>query len=1039
MNIIETSLKNRFLVILALVGIVGFGIYQYRQLPVDAFPDISPIMVPIFAEAHGMAPEEVERLVSYPIESAMNGLPQVTLIKSTSAFGLSVVYVYFEDSVDIYFARQVVSERLNEVRGALPPMDTPPSLGPISTGLGQIFIYYLAADPNVVDTGGKDTLTYLRELNDWQVKFQLQTVPGVTSILSMGGHVLQYQIRLDPVALARWQIGLDDIVEAVQANNENVGGQFLVLGREEYLVRGIGLIESLEDIRQIKIKTIDGVPIRLAQVAEIEFGKEVRRGVVSRNGKEEVVSGLVLKLFGENTSHVIERLYAKLPEVQKALPAGVRLIPYYEQAELVSQATWTVQKALLEGGGLAALVLVVCLGSIRAALIVAMALPFSALVAFIFMQWFGMSANLMSLGGVAVAMGMLVDGAIVVTENLYRHMSEAPPDLSAQGRLKLLIRGTGEVARPITFALFIMVLVFAPVLTLQGVEGKMFRPMAFTMCFALVGSLIAAIVAVPSLVNCLLKTGKHKEPIVMVLLQKLYDPVLGWALRHRCVVLILVLVTFLGSVAVIPFLGTEFVPTLEEGSILIGVTMAPSISLVEATRTIQAMERDIIAYPEVEEVVSRIGRPQAGSHPHPVNYAEVHIELHPLKQWTRFQTKDDLIASLNEKLAVYAGTQLNFTQPIQNVFDELLSGVRAEIAIKLFGEDLGVLRSTAQEIRNAIDNIPGLVDLSTEQSFGQPQVQIIADRDACARYGINVADVLELVEMAIGGEVVDQIYLGTRRFGIHVRYQEPYRDIPEVLEDLLVRTADGTQVPLKQVARIEKVIGPVQINREANQRRWIVQGNVRGRDLGGVIADIQQRIADQVELPPGYTIEYGGQFENQQRAMKRLSIIVPMVIALVFIMLCMAFGSVPSALLVIMGIPLSVIGGVFGLFFMGEYLSVPAAVGCIALFGVSVQDSIVMVSRINQLRQEGRDLDQAVLNGCHERFRPVMITTLTTVLGLLPLLVAQGIGSEVQRPLATVVVFGLTSSTLLTIFVIPVFYRWFRIKIETQDLQDNGT
>lgn len=1039
MNIIETSLKNRFLVILALVGIVGFGIYQYRQLPVDAFPDISPIMVPIFAEAHGMAPEEVERLVSYPIESAMNGLPQVTLIKSTSAFGLSVVYVYFEDSVDIYFARQVVSERLNEVRGALPPMDTPPSLGPISTGLGQIFIYYLAADPNVVDTGGKDTLTYLRELNDWQVKFQLQTVPGVTSILSMGGHVLQYQIRLDPVALARWQIGLDDIVEAVQANNENVGGQFLVLGREEYLVRGIGLIESLEDIRQIKIKTIDGVPIRLAQVAEIEFGKEVRRGVVSRNGKEEVVSGLVLKLFGENTSHVIERLYAKLPEVQKALPAGVRLIPYYEQAELVSQATWTVQKALLEGGGLAALVLVVCLGSIRAALIVAMALPFSALVAFIFMQWFGMSANLMSLGGVAVAMGMLVDGAIVVTENLYRHMSEAPPDLSAQGRLKLLIRGTGEVARPITFALFIMVLVFAPVLTLQGVEGKMFRPMAFTMCFALVGSLIAAIVAVPSLVNCLLKTGKHKEPIVMVLLQKLYDPVLGWALRHRCVVLILVLVTFLGSVAVIPFLGTEFVPTLEEGSILIGVTMAPSISLVEATRTIQAMERDIIAYPEVEEVVSRIGRPQAGSHPHPVNYAEVHIELHPLKQWTRFQTKDDLIASLNEKLAVYAGTQLNFTQPIQNVFDELLSGVRAEIAIKLFGEDLGVLRSTAQEIRNAIDNIPGLVDLSTEQSFGQPQVQIIADRDACARYGINVADVLELVEMAIGGEVVDQIYLGTRRFGIHVRYQEPYRDIPEVLEDLLVRTADGTQVPLKQVARIEKVIGPVQINREANQRRWIVQGNVRGRDLGGVIADIQQRIADQVELPPGYTIEYGGQFENQQRAMKRLSIIVPMVIALVFIMLCMAFGSVPSALLVIMGIPLSVIGGVFGLFFMGEYLSVPAAVGCIALFGVSVQDSIVMVSRINQLRQEGRDLDQAVLNGCHERFRPVMITTLTTVLGLLPLLVAQGIGSEVQRPLASVVVFGLTSSTLLTIFVIPVFYRWFRIKIETQDLQDNGT
>jgi len=577
-------------------------------------------------------------------------------------------------------------------------------------------------------------------------------VKGVTSILSMGGHVLQYQIRLDPMALARWQLGLEEVVAAVQANNENVGGQFLVLGREEHLVRGIGLVESLDAIRQIKIRTLDGIPIRLAQVADVVFGHELRRGVVSRQGSEEVVSGLVLKLFGKNTSHVIERLYAKLPEIRKSLPAGVRLVPYYEQAELVEQATWTVKKALLEGGGLAALVLIVCLGSLRAALIVAMALPFSALVAFILMQCFGMSANLMSLGGVAVAMGMLVDGAIVVTENLYRHMSTAAPDLSAKGRLALLVQGTREVARPITFALFIMVLVFAPVLTLQGVEGKMFRPMAYTMCFALAGSLIAALMAVPALVSYLLRTGQHKQPIVMVLLQKMYDPTLAWALRHRGIVLMMVLVAFVGSMALIPRLGTEFVPTLEEGSILIGVTMAPSISLIEATRTVQAMERDIMAYPEVDEVVSRIGRPQAGSHPHPINFAEVHIELHPREEWTRFKTKDDLIASLDKALAVYAGTQLNFTQPIQNLFDELLSGVRAEIAIKLFGEDLDVLRSTAQDIRNSIDTIPGLTDLSTEQSFGQPQVRIVADRDQCTRYGINVADVLELVEMGIGGD-----------------------------------------------------------------------------------------------------------------------------------------------------------------------------------------------------------------------------------------------------------------------------------------------
>lgn len=1030
-KIVHVSLQYRFFVVLGILGITALGIYQYNQLPVDAFPDISPVMVPVFAEAHGMAPEEVERLITFPIESAMNGLPGVKQIKSTSAFGMAVIYVYFEDETDIYFARQIVSERLTEALSQLPEMHEPPTLGPISTGLGQIFIYYLRMDEEV-DTEGKDPATYLREINDWVVKYQLQSVPGVTDILSIGGHVLQYQVRVNPHLLNKYSVGLEDIVAAVTENNKNAGGQFMVLGSEEYLVRGIGLLEDLEGIRDIHIKVVAGVPVKIRDIAEVEYGKEIRRGVVSRNGNQEGVSGIVMKLFGTNTSQVIEQLYETIPKIQQSLPDGIDLVPYYEQAKLVEQATWTVKKALLQGAVLVMVVLFVFLGNLRSAFIVSLALPLCAFISIILMRLTGISANLMSLGGIAIGIGMLGDGAIVMVENIFRHLNTNASG-SLANKTDIVYEAAKEVAKPIIFSILIIITVFLPIFGLENVEGKMFSPMAYTLCFAIFGSLLMAIIAAPALCTYLLKAESHKEFAVVTYLKKIYRPLLARAIDNRAKVLLFVSIAFLSSLIFVPFLGTAFIPTLEEGSIQIGVTMAPSTSLEKGTEIIQLLERKITAFDEVKETLSRIGRPEAGSHPHPVNYAEIHIELKEKSLWKNYADKKQLVKALDETLSKYPGVQLNFSQPIQNLFDELLSGIKAQIAVKLYGEDLTVLRDKANEIRNAIDTVDGLVDLAVEQSFGQPQIQIIADRRACGRYGINVSEILELVELAIGGEVIDNIYLNTRRFGIHVRYQESYRSAPKVIENLLVRAENGNLIPLKEVAQVREVVGPIQINRERNQRRWIVQGNIRDRDLGSVVADIKERINDTVDLPAGYFIEYGGQFENQQRAMARLSVIVPVVLVLIFLLLYLTFGSPKEAILIIINVPLALIGGVFGLFIMGEYLSVPAAIGFIALFGIAVQNGVVLVSSINQLRQQGVDTKEAIVTGTLQRLRPVLMTATTTVLGLLPLLLSQGMGSEVQRPLASVVVFGLTSATVLTLFVIPAFYPWFAMKLDNEE------
>ncbi len=1042
-HLIKGVLKNRGLVLLALLGVVGLGVAEYRKLDVEAFPDISPIMVPIFAEPDGMAPEEVEQLITYPIETAMNGLPNVTLIKSTSAFGMSVVYVYFTDDTDIYFARQLVSERLNAAMADLPELPEPPALGPISTGLGQIFLYYLELE-EAADTGGLDKLTYLRDVNDWVVKRQLQTVPGVTDILSAGGHVLQYQIQLDPYLLHQYNLAVNDVVMAVQANNRNVGGQYLQLNSEEHLVRGVGFLRNLDDIRGITLKTFDGTPVSIADVAEVNHGPALRRGIVTVGAGEEVVSGIVMKLFGANSSEVIAELYEKVDQVQAGLPVGVKLVPYYEQADLVANSTRTVNVALLQGMVLVLLVLFAFLGCFRAAVIVAMAMPFCALVAFIGMSRFGISANLMSLGGIAIALGMLVDGSIVVTENIHRFLgirklnakmqrTQSPAEegsekelgeplrpsrLCVEGKQQLILNATKEVGRPIAFAIMIVIVVFLPILSLEAVEGKMFKPLAYTVMLALGGSIVFALIIAPVLASFLLNEKPYTESRFFQALKNGYRWLLVGALKAKARVFVAVAALSIFAVSTLWKIGTEFIPVLEEGSIMVSVNMAPSIALEEAGKTIECVVREMMKVDGIDKVVTRIGRPEAGSHPHPVNFAEVHVEPEP-------DADTDAIAEgIRARMEGFPGVQINIGQPIQHQFDELLSGVRAQLAIKIYGEELDEIRETAEQLRAAIAGVEGLVDLSVEQSHGQPQIKVVLNHEALARYGVSGETVLELVETAVGGRVVDTLYQNTRRYGIHVRYAPEFRATPGDLGQLFIRSADGALLRLDQLATIERVEGPLQINREHNQRRWIVQGNIKERALSAVLDEIQAAVAEKVDLPEGVFIEYGGQFEQQRTAMKKLGVIVPIVLVSIFVLLWIAFHSVRHAAMIILNVPLGLIGGVIGLWVTGQYLSVPASIGFIALFGIAMQDAMVLLTDFNDLRREGQSVHDAVVNGSLIRFRPVIMTTLTTLLGLTPLLLSHGAGAEVQRPLAVVVVFGLTTSTLLTLFVLPAIYEW---------------
>ncbi|MGY8825968.1 MAG: efflux RND transporter permease subunit [Candidatus Latescibacterota bacterium] len=1028
-SLIQFTLRSRLLmIVLGALVLVG-GYFSYLELPVDAFPDVTPALVQVFTETEGLAPEEVERYITYPVEVAMNGLPELKEVRSISNFGLSVINLYFEDGTDIYFARQLVNERLQLARNEIPAGFGEPAMGPITTGLGQILFYF------VEDETGERSPQEIRQIQDWLIKFNVQTVSGVTEVLSLGGEVKQFQVLVRPSDLLSYDLALSDIVETVQANNSNVGAQYIVKNSEQYLVRSVGLAEEIADLDRIVVKEVDGRPIYLKQVADVVIGGEIRQGLATMDARGETVVGMVLKLIGTNTSEVIASVKEQMEAINEVLPSGVRVVPYYDQAALVAKCVATVTDALVQGIVLVTLVLLAFMGGLRPSVVVAIAIPFSIFFAFILMKVLGISANLMSLGGLAIAIGMMVDGTIVMVENVDRWMRKADPE---QSRLQVVVRACSEVGRPILFAISIIIIVFLPLFTLQGVEGKTFRPLAYTVALAMLGSLIFAILFAPVISHLLMRRpkgeGANENRVVRWLLQG-YQPIVSKMVQSRHWAIGLVVLMLAAGIGIFPSLGSEFVPRLNEGDLLVRVTMAPSISLEDARDIVTIFERRLMdRFPEVTRVVSRVGRGEVGAHADPVNNAEAFVALKPQQDWETAKTPEELYANMSEAFEDFPGAQFNFTQPIAAAVDELLTGTKAELAIKIFGPNMEVLKEKSADIEAVIRSVEGAADVQKDQVTGTPQLLIKVDRAAIARYGVNVHDVQEVVRTAVGGQEAGQVFEGIARFSILVRYAPEHRSTPEEISRILVLASDGKRIPLSMLTSIQEIVGPRQITRENNQRFITVQCNVRGRDMGSFVKDAQQAIDERVELPLGYLVKWGGQFELQQEANSRLVVVVPVTLFIVFLLLFSNFNSLKNALLILLNIPLALVGGVFALWLAGENLSVPASVGFIALFGIALENGMVLVTYLNQLVRGGMAVDKASIEGASLRLRPVLMTAITSALGLLPLLFSSGTGSEVQRPLALVVIGGLVTSTILTLLVLPALYKWFSSEVEPADL-----
>jgi cobalt-zinc-cadmium resistance protein CzcA len=1024
-KLIQFGLKNRLLICILSILVMIWGYVSYQKLPIDAFPDVSPNLVQVFTVTEGLAPEEIEQYVTYPVESAMNGLPGIEKIRSVSNFGLSVVNIYFKDDVDLYFARQLVGERIQETKEQIPEGFGDPELGPIATGMGLILFYYIEDDT------GKRSLAELRSIQDWLVKFHLQTVPGVTEVLGIGGHEKQFHVEVHPHKLSRYGLSLHDVIEKVKANNRNVGAQFIEKNSEEYIVRSVGLATNIDDLQHIVLKAHRGTPVYLKQVARIATGGAVRRGLQTRNGVEEVVAGMVVKLFGTNSSTVIGQVEKRMAEINKILPEGVRLVPYYEQKTLVESCIKTVRNALLQGIVLVVAVLFAFMGSVRPSIVVALSIPFSVLFAFIGMRYFNISANLMSFGGLAIAIGMMVDGTIVMVENVDRLIKESSDQESP---IHVISRACLEVAKPIIFAIMIVIVVFIPLFTMQGVEGKMFRPLAYTIALSMLGSLIFAILAAPAL-SYLLKVGSQnpsRDKKGISTLEKAKVRYKGWVTyfvnqRKKAAILSMILL-FIGA-GLFPFLGSEFTPTLQEGTIVLNLSMAPSISLTESKRMTLLVEKRLKKIHEIETVTSRVGRGEVGAHADPINSTHMFILLKPKKEW-RVKTQAKLVSLIRKELGEVPGVLTNFSQPIAMNIDELLEGVKAELAIKVFGDDMDILKQTADRISDIIRDVKGASDVQVDQVSGTPQLLIKLNRKATAKYGLNIDDVQETIHAAIGGEKAGQVFEGIKRFDIVIRFPENYRNNKDKISRLLILGPNGEQVPLSKVADIKEIIGPRQITRENNQRFISIQCNVNDRDIGSFVEDAQAQIDSMVTLPSGYFVSWGGQFRLQQEANKRFMIVIPLTLALIFFLIFFYFNSLKNTVLILLNIPLALVGGVIALFITGQNLSVPASVGFISLFGIALGNGMVLVTYLNDLLKKGLDIDSVSIEGAMLRARPVLMTAVTTALGLIPLLISQGTGSEVQRPLATVVIGGLVTSTLLTLLVIPALYKWFSVTVE---------
>ncbi|WP_306475774.1 efflux RND transporter permease subunit [Methyloversatilis sp.] len=1023
-GLVRGALKQRLVIVVVALCLLAFGLDAARKLSVDAFPDVTNVQVQIATDAPGRSPEEVERFITVPVEIGMTGLPGLVEMRSLNKPGLSLITLVFTDKTDLYFARQLVMERLLEVRDRM-PAGVVPVLGPVSTGLGEVYQYTLVKP----DDGDRELtqaeLTERRTVQDWVVRPLLRSTTGVAEINSQGGYQKQYKVLVNPDRLRHYGLTVKDVYEALGRNNANAGGGILPQNAEQYLIRGVGLVQNLEDIRLIVVKEVGGTPVYIRDVAEVAFGHAVRVGAVVKNGTTEAVGGVVMMMAGGNAKAVVSDIKKKVAEIndKNMLPGGLKIEPYYDRSELVDAALATVIKVLIEGVIFVVIVLYLFLGDLRSSVIVIATLVITPLVTFIVMNQVGLSANLMSLGGLAIAIGLMVDGSVVVVENAFERLGHAKEE--GESRIRVILSAVMEVATPVIFGIGIIILVFLPLMTLQGMEGKMFAPLAYTIAIALFVSLVLSLTLTPVLSSYLLKGGADHDTKLIALLKKPYIPMLTWAVANSKKTVSLAVLAFVGAIAMLPFLGTAFIPEMKEGSVVPAMDRVPNISLQESLAMEREAMRLVMEVPGVKSAVSGVGRGESPADPQSQNESTPIVSLKPRDEWPEGWTQETIQEAMREKLVALPGVNIIMAQPISDRVDEMVTGVRADVAVKIFGYDLDTLRDKGVEIARVARTVPGASEIKIERVTGQQYLTIEIDRRTIARHGLNVADINDLIEAAIGGRHVTDVFEGERRFAAVVRLPERFRDNIEAISNMLITTPDGAQLPLSSLASIDVRDGPAQISRETGKRRIVIGINVANRDLGGFVAELQQKVGAEVQLPEGYYFEWGGQFQNMERALGHLSIIVPITVAAIFFLLFLLFGSVRFATLIITVLPFASIGGVIGLFISGEYLSVPASVGFIALWGIAVLNGVVLVSYIRNLRNEGMELMQAVVHGAKMRFRPVMMTATVAMLGLVPFLFATGPGSEVQRPLAIVVIGGLITCTLLTLVVVPALYTWF--------------
>ena len=1029
-SILRLAIERRFLFLSFILVIVGIGVWSYQKLPIDAVPDITNVQVQINTSAPGYSPLESEQRITYPVETALAGLPKLTHTRSLSRYGLSQVTVVFEEGTDIYFARNLINARLGAIKSVL-PAGLEPEMGPISTGLGEIFMYTVQADPSARMSNGEPyTATALREIQDWIIKPQLAQVKGVIEVNSIGGYNKQYHVLPNPEKLLYHQVSLEDVADALRSNNDNRGAGYIETNGQQLLVRSQGQLATIEEIRQVIIKQNDGVPVKIDDVAEVAIGKELRTGAATRNGVETVL-GTAMMLIGENSRTVARDVALKLADIQASLPEGVIAEAVYDRTSLVDKAVKTVSKNLLEGALLVIVVLFVLLGNIRAALITAAVIPLAMLMTITGMVKTGVSANLMSLG--ALDFGLIVDGAVIIVENCIRRLAEAQHQSGRQDlreRLNTVFEATSEVIRPSLFGVAIITIVYIPIFSLTGVEGKMFHPMAATVVMALISAMILSLTLVPAAVAVIMN-GKisEKESVVISAAKSVYRPLLLATLKFRWVVVsgAALLVAF--SIWLATTLGSEFVPQLNEGDIALQALRIPGTGLEQSVEMQEVLEQRIKAFPEVDKVFSRIGTPEVATDPMPPSIADIFVILKPRNVWAEpSKTKNELLEEIEEALWQLPGNNYEFTQPIQMRFNELISGVRADLGIKIFGDDLDQLTLTAKDILQVVSKIEGAADVRMEQVEGLPSLSVSPKRETLGRYGLNVIQLQDWIAAAIGGESAGVLYEGDRRFELIVRLPELLRRDIEGLKSLPVPLPSGDYVPLEEVASLTIAPSPAQISRENGKRRVVVTANVRGRDLGSFVSEVKQEIRDQADIPPGYWLDYGGTFEQLESASQRLSLVVPLTLMVILGLLVMAFASLKDALIIFSGVPLALTGGVLSLYLRDMPLSISAGIGFIALSGVAVLNGLVMLAFIRQLWHETGELTQSIVDGAMIRLRPVLMTALVASLGFVPMALNTGTGAEVQRPLATVVIGGIISSTILTLLVLPVLYQWVHRK-----------